>query len=72
MTWLLFSRPPGCDADFGDCFYCLMWGRSINAHFGFSEPPELWQPDPALYANLIWPPGSDLPTGTPGGATSVC
>ena len=42
-------------------------GRSINARIGFSEPPELWQPDPKVYANLKWPPGVDLPPDTPVG-----
>ena len=44
-------------------------GRSINARIGFSEPPELWQPDPSVYADLTWPPGTDLPPDTPVGST---
>lgn len=35
-------------------------GRSLNAHFGYLEPMERWQPDPDLYADLTWPPGKDL------------
>lgn len=35
-------------------------GRSLNAHLGYSEPIERWQPDPGQYADLSWPPGNDL------------
>ena len=42
-------------------------GRSFNARIGFSEPPELWQPDPAVYANMTWPPGANLPSDIPVG-----
>jgi mono/diheme cytochrome c family protein len=42
-------------------------GRSINARIGFEEPPELWQPDPQVYSDLKWPPGTDLPKTTPVG-----
>jgi len=45
----------------------LDFGRSFNARIGFSEPPELWEPDPTLYANLTWPPGVNLPADTPMG-----
>lgn len=36
-------------------------GRSLYAHTGYAQPVELWQPDPKLYADIAWPPGSDLP-----------
>jgi mono/diheme cytochrome c family protein len=39
-------------------------GRSINARVGFDDPPELWQPDPAVYADLVWPPGTGLAPDT--------
>ncbi len=42
-------------------------GRSLNARVGFEEPPELWEPDPKVYSNLTWPPGTDLPANTPVG-----
>ncbi len=42
-------------------------GRSIYARIGYARPVEVWQPDPAVYADLRWPPGSDLPPNTPPG-----
>jgi mono/diheme cytochrome c family protein len=38
-------------------------GRSINARLGYATPVEVWQPNPAVYADLEWPPGTDLPAG---------
>lgn len=66
MTWLLFSRRRVVLLTVG-LLLLFDVGRSINARIGFSEPPEVWQPAPAVYANLTWPPGSDLPSGTPVG-----
>ena len=66
MTWLLFSRRRLVLLTVGLLFLFDV-GRSINARLGFSEPPELWQPDPAVYADLTWPPGSDLASDTPVG-----
>ena len=43
-------------------------GRSINARVGYAKPAELWQPDPAAYADLTWPPGADVPADRPLGA----
>ena len=43
-------------------------GRSIYAHVGYGHPIELWQPDPKQYADIAWPPGSDLPQGSSRGA----
>lgn len=40
-------------------------GRSVYAHVGYARPIQLWQPDPAVYADLVWPPGSDLPPSAP-------
>src|SRR5260370_25258353 len=34
--------------------------RSIYARIGYSEPTSRWEPDPSDYANLTWPPGSDV------------
>ena len=42
-------------------------GRSIYARVGYARPVEIWQPDPAVYADLTWPPGADLPGDTPVG-----
>src|SRR5262245_45829799 len=36
-------------------------GRSVYARLGHASPTELWQPAPELYADLAWPPGSDVP-----------
>jgi mono/diheme cytochrome c family protein len=42
-------------------------GRSYYARVGYAHPSEAWQPDPAIYADLMWPPGTDgrpdLPLG---------
>ena len=42
--------------------------RSIYAHVGYAHPVELWQPDAKLYADIAWPPGTDLPPGASRGA----
>ena len=42
-------------------------GRSIYARVGYSQPFENWQPDPAVHAELTWPPGADVPPDTPTG-----
>jgi mono/diheme cytochrome c family protein len=36
--------------------------RSINARVGYAHPVEIWQPPPATYADLTWPPGTDVPS----------
>lgn len=66
MSWLLFSRRRVVVVTVG-VLLVFDVGRSINAHLGFSEPPEIWQPAPAVYADLTWPPGSDLTADTPVG-----
>ncbi len=38
-------------------------GRSIYARAGYAHPTETWQPDPAVYADITWPPGAALPPG---------
>src|SRR5712692_3535137 len=40
-------------------------GRSIFARLGYADPTSVWQPEPAVYADLAWPPGSDLTPGRP-------
>ena len=42
-------------------------GRSLYARVGYARPVEVWQPDPAIYADLTWPPGADLPATAPVG-----
>jgi mono/diheme cytochrome c family protein len=42
-------------------------GRSIFARVGYARPLSRWQPDPKVYADLVWPPGADLPAATPAG-----
>jgi mono/diheme cytochrome c family protein len=36
-------------------------GRSLWARVGYARPVEGWQPEARVYADLIWPPGADLP-----------
>lgn len=43
-------------------------GRSINARVGYAAPVSVWQPSPADYADMTWPPGADLPANAPVGA----
>lgn len=66
MSWFRFSRRRIVLLTVG-VLLLLDVGRSINARLGLSEPVELWQPDPAVYADLTWPPGSDLAPETPVG-----
>jgi cytochrome c553 len=42
-------------------------GRSLYARVGYAQPVETWQPDPKVYADIAWPPGSDLPATAPAG-----
>ncbi|HEV8338492.1 MAG TPA: c-type cytochrome [bacterium] len=41
--------------------------RSLYARVGYARPVEIWQPDPATYADLTWPPGADTPATAPMG-----
>jgi len=44
-------------------------GRSVYARLGHARPTELWQPASEVYADLAWPPGSDVAeSATPGAA----
>lgn len=36
-------------------------GRSLYARIGYAWPTVTWQPDPRIYADIVWPPGADLP-----------
>ena len=42
-------------------------GRSVFARLGHARPTELWQPSAEVYADLAWPPGSDVPASAPPG-----
>ncbi|PYM81561.1 MAG: cytochrome C, partial [Candidatus Rokuibacteriota bacterium] len=42
-------------------------GRSVYARLGHARPTELWQPAREVYADLAWPPGSDVPASAPPG-----
>ncbi len=42
-------------------------GRSVYARVGYAQPVQVWQPDPKVYADIAWPPGSDLPANAPNG-----
>jgi len=39
--------------------------RSWYARVGYERPTELWQPDPAIYSDLRWPPGAAIPDSRP-------
>ncbi|MGH2425822.1 MAG: c-type cytochrome, partial [bacterium] len=40
-------------------------GRSVFARVGYARPVEVWQPDTNVYADLSWPPGSDVQATAP-------
>jgi mono/diheme cytochrome c family protein len=42
-------------------------GRSLFAHIEYAEPVSTWQPDPARYADIAWPPGVDVAPGAQDG-----
>ena len=39
--------------------------RSYYARVAYARPSEVWQPDAALFADLTWPPGVDVPSDRP-------
>jgi len=41
--------------------------RSYYARVGYARPSEVWQPEPAAFADLTWPPGADVPADRPMG-----
>jgi cytochrome c553 len=67
MRWLLRSRL-AVVLVFGVLLLALDVGRSIWARVGLEHPSAEYRPDPAQYADLTWPPGADLDSGTPLGA----
>lgn len=64
MRWLLASRRRVFLVTAG-LLLVLDVGRSIFARFGYARPLSTWQPDPALYADMTWPPGTDLEAAAP-------
>jgi len=42
-------------------------GRSIYVRIGYARPIQAWQPEPKVYSDIVWPPGSDLPANAPEG-----
>src|SRR5258708_14144282 len=47
--------------------------RSLYARIAYSEPTSRWEPDPSDYANLTWPPGSDVKAdASPGEEVFAC
>src|SRR5438132_1363558 len=49
----------------GVVLLALDLGRSYYARVGYAQPSEVWQPNPALYADLSWPPGADVGSDRP-------
>lgn len=48
-------------------FLLLDAARSLIGHFGYATPVSIWHPDPAVYADMTWPPASNVPANaTPG------
>lgn len=39
--------------------------RSAYARIGYASPVSMWQPDPKVYADMVWPPGADLAADAP-------
>ena len=65
--WLLTSRLRLVLITLG-LLALLDLGRSAYTRIGYARPVERWEPDPRVYADLAWPPGSELPPDAPLGA----
>jgi mono/diheme cytochrome c family protein len=66
LSWLLASRRRVVFITLA-VLLALDLGRSLYARVGYAEPVSTWQPNPAVYADIAWPPGSDLPANAPTG-----
>src|SRR5262245_34540297 len=66
MPWWLGSRVRVLLVVLG-LLMVLDLGRSVYARLGYARPTEIWQPVPTVYADLTWPPGTDLPPNAPQG-----
>jgi hypothetical protein len=64
MLRLLRSRL-GVILAFGAMLLALDVGRSIWARVALEVPTAEYRPNPALYADLTWPPGAHLDQDTP-------
>ena len=64
MFQLLRSRV-GIILVFGAALLTLDLGRSIWARVALATPSAAYQPNPAQYADLTWPPGADLDRNSP-------
>jgi len=62
--WMLKSRWRALLAG-GLLLLALDVGRSLYARVGYSRPTAAWQPDPKVYADIVWPPGSDVAENAP-------
>jgi mono/diheme cytochrome c family protein len=62
LSWLLVSRSRVVFVAIG-ILLILDAGRSLYARFGYASPAEHWQEAP--YEAMAWPPGADLPSGSP-------
>jgi mono/diheme cytochrome c family protein len=66
MPWWLGSRVRVMLVVLG-VLVVLDLGRSVYARLGYARPMEIWPPAPTVYADLTWPPGTDLPPDVPRG-----
>ncbi|HEY0329577.1 MAG TPA: c-type cytochrome [Rhodopseudomonas sp.] len=48
-------------------YLALDVARSLIAHFGYTAPVSTWQPDPAQYRDVEWPPTAMVPPGASNG-----
>ncbi len=37
--------------------------RSAVGHLGYLAPASVWRPDPQAYADMTWPPATNVPAG---------
>src|SRR5260221_11154949 len=59
VTWLLASRRRVVFVTLA-VLLLLDLGRSLYARVGYAEPVSTWQPKGTVYADIAWPPGSQL------------
>jgi len=64
LSWLLASRRRVVFITLA-ALLVLDLGRSVYARVGYVAPVATWQPSPSAYADIAWPPGSDLPANAP-------
>ena len=59
VSWLLASRRRVVFVTLA-ALLVLDLGRSLYARVGYAEPVSTWQPKGTVYADIAWPPGSQL------------